>query len=203
MKMVMFCSGKGGVGKSSVAVLVLMALREAKAEVALRDLDPQGTARAWIERMPESGIKILRNEEFNESFTAIDTPSRSELKEHIRNLPIAGAYIVPTTLTFGDQEIALATVKLIRNYLPKAEVYLLFNRLNLGAVDCSIRDAKGRWLIDYEKLDAYAEKIGCPRLQNVLLDRKCYEYAQIGGWKVLTQEARWEIIKLSTEIISL
>ena len=75
--------------------------------------------------------------------------------------------------------------------------------LKRGATDCCYQDKNDRWVIDSKKLDLYAERIGCPRLKNVIMERKCYAYAQIGGWKDLTTEAKIEILNLAIEIIKL
>ena len=45
---ILLCNGKGGTGKTTMAVLLAHALAEAGKRVAVLDLDPQGTARAWL-----------------------------------------------------------------------------------------------------------------------------------------------------------
>ena len=48
-----FINGKGGAGKTTTAILVAMALREAGHAAAVRDLDPQQTATRWLADNPE------------------------------------------------------------------------------------------------------------------------------------------------------
>ena len=52
---VTICNGKGGAGKTTLAVLLVLALRQSGRTASLLDRDPQGTARRWLETLGEPG----------------------------------------------------------------------------------------------------------------------------------------------------
>ena len=192
MLSLLVCNGKGGVGKSTLTVLLALALARAQKRVALQDLDPQATAGDWLRRLDGGGGVLpypLPPGDAAAEILLVDTPGRSELEAHIGGLPRAHLCIVPTTTTLGDQQVAKATIALVRRHQPGTTVKLLFNRVNAQA-----RDARS--------LDEFARALDCPRLRNVVHDRKCYAYAQAQGWDALTPEAEREVLNLAIETIS-
>ncbi|MFC1452499.1 ParA family protein [Verrucomicrobiota bacterium] len=57
---ILLCNGKGGTGKTTMAVLLAHALAEAGRRVAVLDLDPQATARNWLREM--HGSKVAKHD---------------------------------------------------------------------------------------------------------------------------------------------
>ena len=77
---ILLCNGKGGTGKTTMAVLLAHALAQAGKRVALLDLDPQATATKWLDELNGSGSesptvgKYDRTQEYDAVF--VDTPPR-------------------------------------------------------------------------------------------------------------------------------
>jgi len=69
-------NGKGGSGKTTLAVLLAHALAESGKAVSVLDLDPQGTATNWLR---ESGSKVAMYDPARKyDAVFIDTPPRVE-----------------------------------------------------------------------------------------------------------------------------
>ena len=67
-------NGKGGSGKTTLAVLLAHALAESGKAVSVLDLDPQGTATNWLR---ESGSKVAMYDPARKyEAVFIDTPPR-------------------------------------------------------------------------------------------------------------------------------
>ena len=69
-------NGKGGVGKTTVALGLTLCLEQAKRKVLAIDLDPQGSFSSSLARLDKSLMLEVKNPDF----TITDTPSR--LYEH-------------------------------------------------------------------------------------------------------------------------
>jgi chromosome partitioning protein len=181
-----FCNGKGGSGKTTVAVLLAQALAEAGRRVALRDLDPQGTATAWIR---EAGSKVAIYDP-REQYDAvlIDTPPRVEaLPRAIAACSVAVLVCSPSP---ADLWTTRDTAAAIRPALPKgAKLRLLFNGVQHGTV--LSRD-----------LPALADRIGIKAFSNTISRRQCYQHAALLGWQALDGDAREEIRRAALEIIT-
>lgn len=188
MRSIIFANGKGGVGKSTLAVLFAMACGKAQRRVALLDLDEQGTSRDWITDVQPENVSIYDGTA--PEILAIDTPAKSELATHLKKLPPADLFLIPTTTNLSDQIVAKRTVLHLREISPATKVRLVFN-----LVDSRRKVAK--------ELEERAEGIGCPALKSVLHLRSCYAQAQVDGWKALNAEAREELSNLALEAMTL
>ncbi len=189
MRSIIFANGKGGVGKSTLAVLFAMACGKAQRQVAVLDLDQQATSSEWLERVQPENVSMFINGASPE-ILLIDTPAKSDLAEHLRKLPAADLFLIPTTTNLSDQVVAKRTVLYLRQISPKTKVRLVFN-----LVDARRSVSK--------QLDEYAAAIECPALKSVLRLRSCYAQAQTDGWKALNAEARDELSNLALEAMTL
>jgi chromosome partitioning protein len=179
------CNGKGGSGKTTVAVLLAHALAVAGKRVSVHDMDPQGTARAWIR---ECGSKVAmydRSSEYDAVF--IDTPPRLEALPAA--LALCSVAVIVCSPSPADLWTTRDTAAAIRPDLPKgARLRLLFNAVVANTV--LSRD-----------LPALADRIGVKALKSTISRRQCYQHAALIGWPALDAAAREEIILAALEII--
>ena len=72
---ILLCNGKGGTGKTTLAVLLAHALAEAGKTVAVEDHDPQGTATRWLKECDGGKVGIYdKAGKYDAVF--VDTPPR-------------------------------------------------------------------------------------------------------------------------------
>ena len=181
------CNGKGGTGKTTLAVLLAHALAEAGKRVAVLDLDPQGTARNWLKEW--EGNKVAEYEpgaEYDAVF--IDTPPRLDtLPAALASCSVAVIVCSPSP---ADLWATRSTATAIRPHLPKgARLRLLFNGVQTNTV--LSRD-----------LPALAERIGVKALSTAISRRQCYQHAALLGWHALDAAAREEVFKAALEVIT-
>lgn len=180
-------NGKGGTGKTTLAVLLAHALAEAGRRVAVLDLDPQGTADNWLRESESS--KVARYEDGGEyDAVFIDTPPRLDaLPAALASCSVAVLVCSPSP---ADLWTTRATAEAIRPQLPKgARLRLLFN----GVLGRSVlaRD-----------LPALAKRIGVQAIGATISRRVCYQYASVLGWRALDAAAREELFKAALELVT-
>ena len=193
MRTIVVVNGKGGVGKSTLSVLIALSLGRAQIPVAVRDLDKRQQSTAeWTQRLSEveSGL-VEENATVGPKprFVLVDTPGNMEFVESAE-LPKANLYIVPTSTSLLDQKVTRDTVAYLKKKFPEAAIRVLFNK-----VAASAKDSRA--------LDEFAIAIGAEALKNFLRQRTCYRYAAIDGWSELSKEAEEELLKITTEIASI
>lgn len=178
-KVITICNGKGGTGKTTVAVLFAHALVQAGGSVALLDLDPQRTASRWIEA---SGAPIPAYSEGGSwSYVLVDTPPRLDSPALAQVLQRTALAVIVSSPSPADLWATQDTVAAVRKLLPAgAEARLLFN-----AVQANTVLARG--------LPDMAERIGLAAIGAALARRQCYQHAALLGWSGLTVEAREEL----------
>ena len=185
---IVLCNGKGGVGKTTVCVLLASALAEAGRRVAVLDADPQGTARAWLREVEGSKVsEYERGGEYDAVF--VDTAPRLEsLPSALAACDVAVLISSPSP---GDLWTTRASAEAVKANLPKrAELRLLFNAVVGGTI--LSRDLHG-----------LADRIGVKALRSTISRRQCYQHAALLGWSALDAAAREEIFKAAIEIITI
>ncbi len=177
-----FVNGKGGAGKTTTAILVAMALREAGHAAAVRDLDPQQTATRWLADSPElldAGAPIQ----------LLDTPPRLDSATVSTAIREADTVIVVSRPSPCDLFTSQDTARLITNLRAANKTRLLFTNVREKTIL-----ARG--------LDQTAKEIGLPMLKTYLQLRESYQHAVLAGWKALTQEAREEVGRVALAIVT-
>ena len=184
---ILLCNGKGGTGKTTLAVLLAHALAEAGKHVAVLDRDPQGTATKWIREC--DGGKVAEYEsgaEYDAVF--IDTPPR--LDTLAPTLATCSVAVIVCSPSPADLWTSRDTVAAIRPHLPdKARLRLLFN----GVLAHTVLS---------RELPDLAKRIGVKALTSTISRRQCYQHSAVLGWRALDHDAREELFKTALELIT-
>jgi len=170
-------------------VLLAHALAEAGKRVAVLDLDPQGTATAWL-RECESGKVAEYDPATRTEYDAvfIDTPPR--LDALARPLATCSVCVLVCSPSPADLWTTRDTAAAIRDKLPdKARLRLLFNGVQAHTVLS-------------RELPDLAKRIGVKALSTAISRRQCYQHAALLGWKALDLAAREELFKAALELVT-
>jgi chromosome partitioning protein len=112
VKTIAFVSGKGGTGKTTLTLLLGLALLRAGRRVRFVDLDPQRSLDGLLRLQ---GLQSALNAEF----TLIDTAPRLESEEVARAIRAADVVCIPTRPGVVDLSVTINTAKLVAKLLPK------------------------------------------------------------------------------------
>ncbi|WP_454058927.1 ParA family protein [Elizabethkingia ursingii] len=129
-KFILITHQKGGVGKSTITYNLACALNEKKAQVAICDLDLQGTLSELkkISKVPiylgEKELKQLQTSEYD--FILIDTPPY--LNNSISQiLQFTDLVIVPTKVGIADFMAISKTIEIVENAGMKNKLMVVMN----------------------------------------------------------------------------
>ena len=184
---IVMCNGKGGTGKTTVTMLLAMALHETGRKVAVHDLDPQHTASKWIATScPE--IVLAADDRPSSGLVLVDTPPRLDSLLLSDSLARSQAVIVVTSPSPADLFEASPTATVIEKAGARGRARVLFNMVD-----------KRKTLA--RNLEATAQQIGFPALQSYLEDRTAYEYLSLTGWKSVPSKLKNDVFKVALEIL--
>lgn len=184
-----FCNGKGGAGKTTLAVLLACALADAGRKVGLRDRDPQRTATRWFEHNKPASLELAVDGRAYDAII-IDTPPRLESPLVHDSLREADKVVLISSPSPADLWTSQDTVQVIKQHHPGSKAAILFNQVQ-------------RQTVLARELDGIAGKIGLPALKHSVSRRQAYQHALLLGWKALDAGAREEILQVALEIITL
>lgn len=176
---------KGGVGKSTVCLLLHEAFKKAGKTVAIQDWDAQGTsskALAFVDGQraePNGNYDIL----------LIDTPPNLEHPATAAAVRSADIAIVVTSPAPADLWEAQEAVQFVKSKGPQASVRVLFNKVRKNTI-------LGRLLEESSK------DVGAPVIPIRLSARECYQHAIGQGWAALDATAREELLQLAVSLMS-
>jgi cellulose biosynthesis protein BcsQ len=177
---------KGGVGKSTVSLLLHEGLREAGKSVAIRDWDAQGTSNKALELL--GGQKAVDGPGAYDVLI-YDTPPNLDHTATSVAVQAADLVIVVATPSPFDVWEAEEAGQFVRSQRPEVPVFVLFNKVRHNTL-------LGRLLADN------ARQLTLPMLPSMLSARECYQHAGLRGWKALDNAAREEVFKLTLSIMS-
>jgi chromosome partitioning protein len=186
---IVLCNGKGGTGKTTMAVLLAQTLAEAGKTTALLDLDPQHTATYWLQESDGSKVAIYDQRQASTyEAVLVDTAPRLD---SIRPALTPGSLIVlVSSPSPADLWSTRDTAEAIRPHLSKgSRLRLLFNGVSAHTVLA-------------RELPDLAKRIGVKPLASTISRRQCYQHAALLGWRALDQAAREELYKAALEIVT-
>jgi chromosome partitioning protein len=184
---ILLCNGKGGTGKTTLTVLLAHALAEAGRRVAVLDLDPQGTAAAWIREGESKKVGMYETgSEYDAVF--IDTAPRLDaLTPALARCSVAVLVCSPSP---ADLWTTRDTAAAIRPHLPTgSRLRLIFNGVQAHTVLA-------------RELPDLAKRVGVKALTSTISRRQCYQHAALLGWQALDLPAREELFKAALEVVT-
>jgi chromosome partitioning protein len=176
---------KGGVGKSTVSLLLHEGLKEANKSVAIRDWDSQGTSNKALDLI--GGNKALGTSGYD--VLIYDTPPSlnhpaTEIAVQASDLVIIVA--TPSPFDIWEAEEAGQFVRSRKSDVP---IFVLLNKVRKGTL-------LGR------SAEESARQLSIPLLPTWLSARECYQHAGVMGWKALDTAAREEVFRLTLAVVS-
>ena len=177
---------KGGVGKSTLSILLYEAFRQAGKTVSVHDWDAQGTSSKAMELINGQKPEINRKADI----TIYDTPPNLEHTATATAVRSADIALIVTSPSPADVWEAEEAVRFVQSRNPNAAVRVVFNKVRKTTV-------LGRLVGESAKL------VGVPALPVTLSARECYQHAVAQGWKALDSPAREEVLHLAVALLSL
>jgi len=179
---IVFTNVKGGVGKTTLSVLIARAMREAGADVSMLDLDPQKTATHWVQRAEKDTLTV----DTPKGFVIVDT--RPAAEGVVEAAKAGDFHLLVASPSTADLEATIAAAGLLKQH-SKSPVRLIFNMV-----------MKGTFL--QKHMSEQAAVIGVDQLKSFVTRRQCYQHAVTYGWKALDKGAKEELSRVATEILS-
>jgi len=177
---------KGGVGKSTLSLLLYESFRHAGKSVAIRDWDAQGTSTKALQLLGGHSAEV--GEEYD--ILIYDTPPSLDHTATGYAIQHADIALIVTSPSPADLWEANEAAQFARAKNKKALVRLVFNKVRKGTV-------LGRLVEDS------AKQISVPALTPMLSARECYQHAVGRGWKALDNAARTEVLELTVALLAL
>jgi chromosome partitioning protein len=178
---------KGGVGKSTVSILLYEAFRQAGKSVSIRDWDAQGTSSKALELI--LGPEAAKNHPTKTDIVIYDTPPSLEHTATATSVRNADIVLIVTSPSPADIWEADDAVRFVQAKNSSALVKVIFNKVRKATV-------LGRLI------EESAKHLSAPALTVTLSARECYQHAVAQGWKALDSAARQEVLQLIVALLS-
>jgi len=188
---IVFLNQKGGVGKTSLVLLLSGILKRAGYDVAIDDRDPQGTARFFA---PAFDVPLVEDHA-GADYVITDTPGHLRIEEQVER-EISGLIGESDILILVSEKSPAAIhgsapmAKLIKIHKRRgAKAYVLFNRVRSGT------------LMGKQDGSDIAADLGILALENELPLSAAFENAFVSGLSAVTGKHRTELLNLALEIM--
>ena len=177
---------KGGVGKSTLSILLYEAFRQAGKSVSLHDWDAQGTSSKALELIlgPDAAKQPAKAD-----IVIYDTPPSLDHTATATAVRHANIVLVVTSPSPADIWEAEDAVRFVQAKNSDALVRVIFNKVRKSTV-------LGRLV------DESAKQVSVPALSVTLSARECYQHAVAQGWKALDGSARQEVLQIIIALLS-
>lgn len=176
---------KGGVGKSTLAILLHEAFTHAGKTVLIRDWDAQGTSTKALSQITGNGTGSQRA---TADVVIYDTPPNLEHTATATAVRSADTVLVVTSPSPADIWEADDAIQFVQNRNKKASVRLVFNKVRKTTI-------LGRLV------DESAKGLSVPALPVTISSRECYQHALARGWGALDSAAREEVLQLTVALL--
>lgn len=180
---IVFANGKGGVGKSTLALLIALAAKEAGRPALIKDKDPQQTLMLTLKAL-EFDVNPIEH-----CIQIMDTPPALASKAFADSVKDSDLVIVPSGPSPADVLATAATADALKSLNALKKTRLIFNRVKPNTKLSS-------------SISSLGKRTGLISLNAFLVDRQCYQHAFLEGWKGLTKEAKEEAYKLALEVFT-
>jgi chromosome partitioning protein len=177
---------KGGVGKSTLSLLLYEAFRQAGKSVSIHDWDAQGTSSKALELILGPGVPASSSKT---DIVIYDTPPSLEHNATATAVRAADIVLVVTSPSPADIWEADDAVRFVKAKNSSAKIRVIFNKVRKATV-------LGRLV------DESAKQLSVPVLSVTLSARECYQHAVAQGWKALDGAARQEVLQLIVALLS-
>ena len=176
---------KGGVGKSTLSLLLYEAFRQAGKSVSIHDWDAQGTSSKALELI----LGDVPAPSGKTDIVIYDTPPSLEHNATATAVRAADIVLVVTSPSPADIWEADDAVRFVKAKNSAAKIRVIFNKVRKATV-------LGRLV------DESAKQLSVPVLSVTLSARECYQHAVAQGWKALDGAARQEVLQLIVALLS-
>jgi chromosome partitioning protein len=175
---------KGGVGKSTLCILLYEAMRHAGHAILIKDWDAQGTSTKALEGFGDPYLQAN-----NAAVVIYDTPPNLDHIATAAAVRDADIILVVTSPSPADIWEANAAVRFAKAKNDRARIRVMVNKVRKGTV-------LGRLV------EESVREIEAPTLPVMLSARECYQHAVVQGWKALDTSAREEVLQLTLSLLS-
>jgi cellulose biosynthesis protein BcsQ len=176
---------KGGVGKTTLSLMLYEALRQAGKTVYVQDWDAQGTSTKALAVI--IGEQTITRQDAD--IVIWDTPpslDHTATATAARSANLALAITTPAPVDIWEAEEA---AQFVRDKNSQAAVRIVVNKFEKGTI-------LGRIIQDSLK------QVTAPCLPVMISERQCYKHAPAQGWKALDASAREEVLQFAVAVLS-
>jgi chromosome partitioning protein len=177
---------KGGVGKTTLCILLHEAIRQTGQRVAVRDFDAQGSATKALKRF--GGTAEIPGEKYD--VLLIDSPPSLTMSATAAAVSAANIILIPTSPSPADVWEAGETAVFAQGKNAKAIVRIVLNRTRMGTLLT-------------EAAPASLKDLSAAVLTASITDRQSYQHALLGGWSALDAKAKIEMFQFTVAVTSL